>query len=612
MVMTASVNYSAFVVFLLLVDAVLIYRLSRTPGFGREESWITKLMVASFVCALSDALCVGVGDAAGVVGNYIFNAAFDLSTIYIACLFFFYCAERFDSPVARRRCWRLLVTVPVFVFIVMLLASIWTGWIFSIMSDGTYVRGPLFFLFVFVLANGYTVASIVVCLVGYTRRYNEATRAALPQCIKYVIPLLLGTYLQFFFTQVPSSNMGLTFTLLLIFMDNQERLLKKKIIEADKANLAKSEFLSRMSHDVRTPINGIVGMIRIASSNADDPDRVRECLEKVDGAAEQLLTLVNDVLDMSKIEAEKITFTNEAFDLVDMLASVDNLHMLLAQEKGVELISHGADELQHRKVVSSPVHVRSVLVNLVSNAVKYTEPGGRIDCSTRELPMHKGRLLYEFKVSDTGIGMSEDFAKRVFEPFTQESRTSRTSYEGSGLGLAIVKRIVDEMGGTITLDTKAGEGSTFIVVLPFDVPDENSQEVYKPGSDAASLNGMRILLVDDNELNLDIAQFVLEESGAQVTVALNGQEAIDLLLDAPKESFDAVVMDVMMPVMDGLETTRRIRKLDRTDIASIPVVGMSANAFCDDIASAKAAGMDEYVVKPISSEKLLIALNSTR
>ena len=611
MSVAASTNYAAFVLFLLVVDVVLIYRLSRTPGFGREESWIVKLLVASCICALSDALCVGVGSLAGFWGNYLFNFAFDLSTNYIAYLFFFYCALRFNSPVVEKKLWVYLISIPIIVLGIMLVCSLQTGWIFSILPDGTYVRGSLFAIFVFLLANGYTVAAIVVCVVGYVRRNNTETRIALPQCIKYAVPLLLGTYAQFFFTDLPMSNMGLTFTLLLIFMDNQERLLYKKIDEAQSANIAKSEFLSRISHDVRTPINGIVGMIAIARTKMDDPVRVEECLDKVDAASEQLMMLVKDVLDMSKIESGNLELTREVFDLRAMLDSINHLHGLIAQEKGINLVIGKEPALLHRWVVSSPVHVRSVLVNIASNAIKYTEPGGTVTCSVKELAMVKGRLMYEFKVQDTGIGMSEEFSKRVFDPFTQEHATSRTSYQGTGLGLAIVKRIVDMMGGTIDLETQLGEGSTFTIVLPFDAaPKELIPAKESKSADITTLEGLHILLVDDNELNLDIAQFILEQAGATVEIAHNGQEALEVFSGALQGTFDAIVMDVLMPLMDGLETTRRIRALEREDAATVPIVGMSANAFSDDVAAAKQAGMSDYVVKPVSCEKLLAALSS--
>ena len=634
-------NYAVYVLFLLTIDVLLVYKLSRTPGFGNEEVWIVKLVVATGVCALSDALCVGVGARAGFWGNYIFNFMFDLSSGCIAYFFFCFCARRFDSPVMADKRWRNLVHIPIFLLAIMLVASLWTGWIFHIEPDGTYVRGPLFAIFVFVLANGYTLGAILTCFIGYLRKRTAARRRMLIEYFVYIVPLIAGTILQFFFTTLPSSNMGMTLSMLLIFMDNQKRLLQNKIQDAESANAAKSEFLSRMSHDIRTPINGIIGMIGIARDHVDEPGRVAICLEKVNGAADQLLTLVNDVLDMSKIESEGMDFTHERFDLLDMLHSIDGLSQSLAHDKGVTVRSINEDALVHRQLVGSPAHVRSVLVNIVSNAVKYTDAGGEVNCSLRELDgAPAGSVLIEFTISDNGIGMSREFAARVFEPFTQERSDGRTTYQGSGLGLAIVKKTVDGMGGTITLDTELGKGSTFTVVLPFEIAEgevgaalagdaadaADASEAADAARDAAAaavageaavaaegdVSGLRALLVEDNDLNLEIAQYVLDEAGVTVTVAKDGQQALDVFAASPAGSFDVVLMDVMMPVMDGLEATRRIRSLDRSDALAVPIIGMSANAFAEDVAKGKQAGMNDYVVKPISRKKLMEALAKCR
>lgn len=624
-----SANYSLYVLFLLMIDVLLVYKLSRTPGFGPEEGWIIKLVSAVCVTALSDALCVGVGAAAGFWGNYLFNFAFDLSSGYIAYFFFCYWGMRFSSRVVTDRRWSIVFNIPIILLIVVLVASLWTGWVFGIEPDGTYVRGPLFALFVFVLANGYTVGAIIVAIVCYLRDRTLAHRRMLADCIKYVIPLVLGTVLQFYFTTLPSSNMGMTLSMLLIFMDNQKRLLERKTLDAEAANAAKSEFLSRMSHDVRTPINGIIGMLGIARENMDDPARVRMCLEKISGAADQLLAMVSDVLDMSKIETEGLDLTHEPFDLLEMLHDIDGLHQSLAESRGVAIESLDEDKLLHRIVVGSPVHVRSVLINLVSNAVKYTDQGGTVTCRVREVspdeaqgicglkqPSPEG-VVVEFSVADTGIGMTCDFAKHVFEPFTQERSDGRATYKGSGLGLAIVKKIVDAMGGVISLETAIGEGSTFTVVLPFEVASEAdaaradvsvARAASAPAAGDSPIDGMRILLVDDNALNLEIAQYVLEDAGALVTLATDGQEALETFANKPIGTFHVVLMDVMMPRMDGLEATRRIRELARVDARDVPIIGMSANAFSDDVVAAKQAGMDDYIVKPVNRDALLQVL----
>ncbi|MDO4854918.1 MAG: response regulator [Coriobacteriia bacterium] len=670
----ANVSYSFYVLFLLLVNVFLAFKLSRTPGFGREESWIVKLCVAASVTVLSDALCVGIGASAGFLGNYLFNFAFDLAAGCIACFFFYYCAMLFDSRVISDRRWSVAFAVPIALLVVFLVLSLWTGWVFKINPDGSYERGPLYMLFVFVLANGYTVGTIVISILGYLRKPTRANRTLLFDCIKYVLPLFAGTVFQFQFPLVPTSSMGMTLTMLFIFIDNQKRLLERKTFDAEAANAAKTEFLSRMPHDVRTPINGIVGMIGIAKENADDPERLNDCLSKIDAAANQLLEMVSDVLDMSKIESDGLNLTNEPFDLLDMLHDISAAQESLAASKGVNAESIGEEALAHPYLMGSPMHVRSILMNLVSNGIKYTERGGLVTGSVRELapeeahsirglrlpeggldPEGRG-VVIEFCVSDNGIGMSRDFAKRVFEPFTQERSDGRSSYRGSGLGLAIVKKIVDSMGGVITLETELGKGSVFTVVLPFEslsaeeyeaarlanetmgaiglspdsvgkrfvgslptgaagdgtlpsAADADSSSVNDPACADASIEGVRVLLVEDNELNLEIAQYVLEDAGADVHVARDGQKALYVFSGMPQGTFDVVLMDVMMPVMDGLEATRRIRALNRPDAASVPIIGMSANAFADDIRAAEEAGMDDYVMKPLKREKLLYAIS---
>ncbi len=642
-----SSNYAFYVLFLLLVDVGLVFRLSHTPGFGREERWIIGLDVAAALTALTDALCVGMGADAGQFGNFVFNFSFDLTSGCIAYFFFCYCGVRLGARIINDRRLFALFSIPIVALVVALVASWWTGWVFSIEPDGTYVRGPLFVIFVFVLANGYTIGSIIMAVVSYMRERTPVRRRALAECVTYVIPLIVGTILQFFFSSVPTSNMGMTLTMLLIFIDNQERLLERKILEAEAANAAKTDFLSRMSHDVRTPINGIVGMIAIARENIEDRPRVEDCLAKVDSAAHQLLTLVSDVLDMSKIENEGLDLAPEPFDLIEMLNDVRELNQSAAIDRGVTTRSIYEGTIEHRWLVGSTLHVRSVLNNLVSNGIKYTDAGGTVTGVAREVSLEEARAIrglrlpegdvavIEFIVSDTGIGMSREFARRVFEPFSQEDTSGRTTYQGSGLGLAIVKRIVDAMGGKVSVSTKLGVGSTFKVVLPFQIASEEqvrralaAKEAVGAGAFATSgeegegsgaglrarsgAEGMRVLLVEDNELNREIAQYVLEDAGAEVVCAADGLEALERFEESDLNAFDVVLMDVMMPRMGGLEATRCIRALEREDARKVRIVGMSANAFSDDIAAAREAGMDDYAVKPLRRATILNALAGAR
>ena len=385
--------------------------------------------------------------------------------------------------------------------------------------------------------------------------------------------------------------------------------LKAAFQEAETANKAKTAFLSRMSHDIRTPINGVMGMLQIISKNRDDHEKVDDCLEKIQISAEHLLALINDVLDMSKLEAGKVELDHIPFNLTDVLKVAYALNDAQISLGGITFISHPY-ELQHTELIGSPLHLRQILLNLFNNAMKYNRPSGTIDTYTRELSFDGQKTVIEFKIVDTGIGMSEEFVKKeLFKPFTQEKTDeARTEYKGTGLGMAIVKELVEKMGGTIQAESVLGKGSTFTVVIPFEIDRTPEQHVPFEASEqiqAEDLKGTRILLVEDNELNMEIAEFMLEDGGAVILKAWNGKEAVEIFEKSEPGEIDLIMMDIMMPVMDGLEATRRIRKLNRADAATIPIVAMTANAFSDDIRRSREAGMDEHLSKPLDMEKVI-------
>lgn len=385
--------------------------------------------------------------------------------------------------------------------------------------------------------------------------------------------------------------------------------LKAAYEEAETANKAKTAFLSRMSHDIRTPINGIMGMLQIIGRNREDHEKVDDCLEKIQISSEHLLALINDVLDMSKLEAGKVELDHIPFNLTDVLKVAYALNDAQISLGGITFISHPY-ELQHTELIGSPLHLRQILLNLFNNAMKYNRPSGTIDTYTRELSFDGQKTVIEFKIVDTGIGMSEEFVKKeLFKPFTQEKTDeARTEYKGTGLGMAIVKELVEKMGGTIQAESVLGKGSTFTVVLPFEIDKIQEQHVPFETSEqiqAEDLKGTRILLVEDNELNMEIAEFMLEDGGAVVLKAWNGKEAIEIFEKSEPGEIDLIMMDIMMPVMDGLEATRRIRKLNRADAATIPIVAMTANAFSDDIRRSREAGMNEHLSKPLEMEKII-------
>ncbi len=603
-----DITYATVVCFMLLINIILVRRLMRTPGFGRKQRWILMLMIASAVCVLSDVLCVLLGEKAGHLGAYLLNAIFDASTEFIGFFFFIYYQMTYDVKYIMNRRAMAIASFPLFIMMLMLVASWWTGWLFSIDPVGNYSRGPFFWIFVFVLANGYTVAAILDLLIHMKKESDPARRAVLKENLFYILPLVIGTYVQYFFRWLPTSNMGLTVTILLIFMNNQEALLKQKIMDAERAAQAKSEFLSRMSHDIRTPINGIIGMMELSNRHPEDIQRMAENRRKARSAADYLLGIINDILSMSKLESDSIVLQNEPFDFVDMLNEIITLQRTLANEKGIAMDCDGLDKIVHRHLCGSPNYIRSVLVNIISNAVKYTNSGGNIVIKCNEIARDGDIVWFCFLVSDTGIGMSEEFAKHIFEPFTQENGSARTIYQGTGLGMAIVKKLVDEMDGMICVTTEKGKGSTFRVELPISIDKVNrghSSEIeYKP----ISLKGMHILLVEDNELNFEVANCLLKEAGAEVIGAYNGQQAIDIFHESPIGFFNVILMDVMMPVKDGLAATQEIRNLSRLDALTVPIFAMTANVFADDYEKSRAAGMNGHLIKPLDIEKLFFVL----
>ncbi|MBD9274837.1 ATP-binding protein, partial [Clostridium sp.] len=376
--------------------------------------------------------------------------------------------------------------------------------------------------------------------------------------------------------------------------------------KAEAANRAKTEFFQRMSHDIRTPINGICGLLNMADHCADDMEKQTEYRTKVKEASNLLLELVNDVLDMSKLEAGEVILEEIPFDLSRISREVLVVIEQMAADQNIRIVWE-KKEITHRKLIGSPGHVKRVMMNILSNAVKYNRKNGYIYISCREIPSEQPEMTtIEFVCRDTGIGMAEEFQKHIFEPFVQEHAGSRTKFAGTGLGMSIAKKLVEKMGGTITFESEDGVGTTFVIQVPFKI-DLNSDkwEEQKDVSDGKSIKGLHILLAEDNELNMEIAEFMLQNEGAVVTKAWNGQEAVDQFKKSELGEFDAILMDIMMPVTNGYEATKMIRSLEREDAKTIPIIAMTANAFTEDRIRAKEAGMDEHISKPVDA-KLLV------
>ena len=379
--------------------------------------------------------------------------------------------------------------------------------------------------------------------------------------------------------------------------------------KAEAANEAKTEFLQRMSHDIRTPINGICGMIDVADHYAEDMKKQTECRAKIKEASHLLLELINEVLDMSKLESDEVILEEIPFNLNSISEEILGVIEQMATEQNIRILWE-EKEVTHWNLIGSPVHVKRILMNILSNAVKYNKENGYVYISCREIPSEQTAMTtLEFVCRDTGIGMTEAFQKRIFEPFAQEHAGSRTKFAGTGLGMPITKKLVEKMGGTISFESKEGTGTTFVIRIPFRIDTDRKDRTETEEKTETSIQGLHVLLTEDNELNMEIAEFVLQNEGAVVTKAWNGQKAVDIFRKSRPGEFDAILMDIMMPVMNGYEAAKMIRSLDREDAKVIPIIAMTANAFIEDRMRAKEAGMDEHIAKPVDRKLLVKVIN---
>ena len=379
--------------------------------------------------------------------------------------------------------------------------------------------------------------------------------------------------------------------------------------KAEAANEAKTEFLQRMSHDIRTPINGICGMIDVADHYAEDMKKQTECRAKIKEASHLLLELINEVLDMSKLESDEVILEEIPFNLNSISEEILGVIEQMATEQNIRILWE-EKEVTHWNLIGSPVHVKRILMNILSNAVKYNKENGYVYISCREIPSEQTAMTtLEFVCRDTGIGMTEAFQKRIFEPFAQEHAGSRTKFAGTGLGMPITKKLVEKMGGTISFESKEGIGTTFLIRIPFRIDTDRKDRTEAEEKTETSIQGLHVLLTEDNELNMEIAEFVLQNEGAVVTKAWNGQKAVDIFRKNRPGEFDVILMDIMMPVMNGYEAAKMIRSLDREDAKVIPIIAMTANAFTEDKMRAKEAGMDEHIAKPVDGKLLVKVIN---
>ena len=386
-------------------------------------------------------------------------------------------------------------------------------------------------------------------------------------------------------------------------LETQEEL-KNAYEQAKVANRAKTDFLSAMSHDVRTPLNGIIGMTKIAQENIDDKERVEDSLDKISMASKHLLMLVNDVLDMSKLESGKEDILNEPFSIKNLLRWSEAMILEQTEEKGIKF-SLDDSKIEHPNLLGSVLHFKRIIINILSNATKYNKQNGSISVIAEEIWNDAEKMRLRLTISDTGIGMSENFLKGIFDPFTQESIGNRAEYEGSGLGMAIVKRLVELLNGTVHVTSQLNVGTTFVIEIPFGIDFSVKKREEEKQANYMLVQGKKVLLVEDLDINLEIAEYNLTKHGLLVDTAVDGQEAIDKFAASDVGEYSAIFMDIQMPVKDGYEATKEIRAMNRKDAKTVPVFAMTANAFSEDRERAMEAGMNEHVAKPFDFNRVM-------
>lgn len=387
-------------------------------------------------------------------------------------------------------------------------------------------------------------------------------------------------------------------------LQEKNELLRLAVDQADRANAAKTSFLSRMSHDIRTPLNGIIGLLEIDQAHPDNLELHHTNQKKMMISAKHLLSLINDILQMSKLESGEVVLSHEPMDLGELSRDILVIVEQRAAESGIILeYDKDSERVVYNSVYGSPLHVRQIFLNIYSNCIKYNKIGGKVETACTCLGVKDGTVTYRWTIRDTGIGMNQEFLKHIFDPFAQECTDARSVYNGTGLGMSIVKNLIDKMNGTIEITSEEGIGSIFVITLPFEIAE--GTPVSKPVSESRSIKGRHLLLAEDNELNVEIAKTLLEDEGAVVTIVHDGQQAVDVFESRPQGTFDAILMDVMMPVIDGLSATRKIRALDREDAGSIPIIAMTANAFDEDVRQCMEAGMNAHLSKPLEMKKVV-------
>lgn len=535
---------------------------------------------------------------------------------------------RFIWPHENNRVARNILKIPVWICVVCAISPFFTDKVYSFSDTNHFVRGPLGWVFL-VTVIGYVLLFVYYIIKQHKENEKINTMILLLIALFIISSTIMSTVYDIEWLGRLSIVYGMVFCLfaldasklknmIYILQENEElkntlnelkitrekeRVYQEELLaakqDAEQANRAKTDFLLRMSHDIRTPLNGIVGMLDVAERCREDIRKRDECKEKIRESAQVLLELINGVLDMSKLESGNIILEHVPFDIKAISRNVFTLVIRQAEARGIEIIEEDCS-VPHYRLIGSPVHYKRIMTNILSNAIKYNKENGKIYITCREIPNNENVVNIEFKCRDTGLGISPEFIEYIFEPFTQENEKNRSEYGGTGLGMSITKKLTDKMGGKITVESEKDKGTTFDVIIPFEIDkSEEKEKNEETGEISDSIRGLKILLVEDNDLNMEIAKFLLEEEGVSVVEARNGKEAVEAFAKSGFFEIDVILMDIMMPVMNGYEATEIIREINRPDAVKVPIIAMTANAFTEDRIATKKAGMNEHLAKPL-------------
>ena len=610
-------NYLLSSMFMLIVLSIL-GRKARA-GFHPSKSrrlylWLVGTVMFYIVMDAVFVVCFLAGER---IGGFFKVAAFAFFISYVLTPFIWHSFVRNFVGCTLGKRIRILECIPVLILLGMVAATPFNGALWTI-RNGVYERGRGFTLFT-ILNLFYYVEAVADAVVIFLRKHQSREPYLRQSVLISLIPLaaaLVNRYLIPLQLAYPFQPFCLTIVIILSFFfmvgrENEllqlqhEKELQAALQKAVKAGQAKTSFLSNMSHDIRTPLNGIIGLLEIDEAHADDTERLRADRAKMKVAANHLLALINDVLQVSKLESGETVLAHEVLDLQKLAADVLTIIGQKAAESGVTIRQEDSPDLVfERWVYGSALHLRQIFLNIFTNCIKYNRVGGSITVYFECLSHENGMVVYRWTITDTGIGMSQEYLQHMFDPFTQEHSDARSVYQGTGLGMTIVKGLVEKMNGTIEVQSVQGEGSTFVITLPFEVASAPENAPSEQKESRASIRGMRLLLAEDNDLNAEIARILLEDEGAAVTTVTDGKMALETFREMPPGTFDAILMDVMMPVMDGLSATRAIRALDRKDAGTIPIIAMTANAFEEDAKNCLDAGMNAHVAKPFRVETI--------